>query len=100
MSGEGRSGVLFGAKLLLQGSRGLFVGWPKSMEVLHVHNVGGGIKTPSSLHSLQSVPIVIVSMAIKLSSSVEFFSLWEWLLAFSINCLNWIIARFNQKSYT
>ena len=27
MPGEGRLGVLFGAKLLLQGSRGLFVGW-------------------------------------------------------------------------
>lgn len=68
---------MFGAKLLLQGSRGLFVGWPKSMEGATRAQWRGGIKTPSSLHSLQSVPIMIVSMAIKLSSSVEFFSLWE-----------------------
>lgn len=76
MSGEGGQGSCLGL-VTSQGSRGLFVGWPKSMEVLRAQCGGGASKLPHSLHSLQSVPIVIVSMAIKLSSSVEFFSLWE-----------------------
>lgn len=50
---------------------------PTSMEVLHVHNAGvGGVgsKLPPHCTADTSVPIMMVSMAIKLSSSVELLS--------------------------
>ena len=81
MPGEGRLGSSLGLSYfsrvlgvcLLVGNR------PKSMEMLHEHNGGGGrvSKLPPHCIADTSVPIMIVSMAIKLSSSVEFFSLWE-----------------------
>ena len=55
MPGEGRLGVIFGAKLLLQGSRGLFVGWESAQVNGDATRAqwgwGACIKTPSSLHS-------------------------------------------------
>lgn len=51
---------------------------PTSMEVLHVHNEGGVVsKLPPHCTADTTVPIMIVSVAIKLSSSVELLPLWE-----------------------